>query len=284
MTPSDDSLVPPHMIKVYSFPIITIILIVVNVIVFFTTSAVTVEKSSTDIIQCLQSRFPQCLSRTSESEFLSCGTDNFFEGRTSVADTQSCLYSVNSDCIVDQQVVDSCFSNERGIYHTFAFIPALFSKGEHVWSLVTSLFLHGSWSHLVNNMFSLFLIGSFIEIRLKSHFKYITFYLLTGIIATLFYFAFNLESPVPTIGASGAIFALLGASLILRHRKYELDHTPRFFAGSNFRGFSPTYIIIVFILQIWSSFFGGEGIAYTAHIGGFIAGLILIRFFRSKET
>lgn len=150
-------------------------------------------------------------------------------------------------------------------------------------TLLTSMFMHGSWAHLGGNMLYLWIFGDNIENRL-GHKRYIIFYLLTGLIASLSHVFSTVMSTqnslVPSLGASGAISGVLGAYLMLfPSRKVKMFV---------FRGIIdvPSYVALGFwiVLQVVSGLglLGGGtggGVAYAAHIGGFIAGLLLIKFF-----
>lgn len=151
-------------------------------------------------------------------------------------------------------------------------------------TLVTSMFMHGSWAHLGGNMLYLWIFGDNIENRL-GHKRYILFYLVCGIIASLSHVFSTVMSTqnslVPSLGASGAISGVLGAYLLLFPSKKV-----RMLVA--FRGVVhvPSYVALGLwiVLQVVSGLglLGGAesgGVAYAAHIGGFIAGLLLIRFF-----
>lgn len=149
-------------------------------------------------------------------------------------------------------------------------------------TLVTSMFMHGSWMHLLGNMLYLFIFGDNIENRLGWK-RYLIFYLLTGIIASLSHvfstYFLQQSSITPSLGASGAISGVLGGYMLL-------------FPKLKVKALFLYQIIIIpasLALGIWIAFqiisgmgvFGGEsgGVAYAAHIGGFIAGLLLIKLF-----
>ncbi|HEU5132250.1 MAG TPA: rhomboid family intramembrane serine protease [Pyrinomonadaceae bacterium] len=170
-----------------------------------------------------------------------------------------------------------------GFIEVYGFIPSAFT----IPTMVSSMFLHGSWMHLFGNMLSLWIFGDNIEDRL-GHVKYLIFYLLCGVIASLAHvfttgvFANN-ESAllVPSLGASGAISGVLGGYLLLHPKRRVTVILFRFLTDV------PAYVAI----GIWFAFqlisglgmLGGGsqqgGVAYAAHIGGFIAGLVLIKFF-----
>jgi membrane associated rhomboid family serine protease len=151
------------------------------------------------------------------------------------------------------------------------------------WStLVTSMFLHGGWMHLGGNMLYLWIFGDNLEHRM-GHARFLVFYLLCGLAAGVAHILFNAGSTVPTVGASGAISGVLGGYLLL-------------FPGNRVRVLTrggvmavPAYYVLGFwiFIQFISSMgsmantsdTGGSGIAYLAHVGGFVAGLALVKLF-----
>ncbi len=144
----------------------------------------------------------------------------------------------------------------------------------------TSLFLHGSWMHVIGNMWFLFIFGDNVEDYL-GHFKYIVFYLLTGVLAMSTQVAVDLHSTVPAVGASGAIAGILGAYFVLYPKARVLTW---FFV---FVLWVPAWIILGYwfvlnflngtatILTVQGNNMGG--IAFWAHVGGFVSGALLIK-------
>ncbi|MCG8585941.1 MAG: rhomboid family intramembrane serine protease [Pirellulales bacterium] len=142
-------------------------------------------------------------------------------------------------------------------------------------TLITSMFMHGGWLHLGGNMLFLWIFGDNIEDDL-GHIKYLCFYLLCGIIATLSHVVMNTDSMIPMLGASGAIAAVMGA--------YLVQHPGRQVVVLIIRVIAPVPAIIVmagwFVMQIIGGVRAGDNVAYAAHIGGFIAGVVLIKLFQ----
>lgn len=145
-------------------------------------------------------------------------------------------------------------------------------------SLLTSMFLHGGILHLAGNMLFLWIFGNNIEDRLGRP-RFLVFYLLTGLIASLAHVYTNTNSIVPTVGASGAISGMLGAYLVLFPRARIVAIVPIFFFGQMMR------LPATVVLGMWflSQFFigvgqqlGDAGVAWMAHVGGFVAGAALI--------
>lgn len=149
------------------------------------------------------------------------------------------------------------------------------------WStLLTSMFLHGGWGHLGGNMLYLWVFGDNIE-RAIGRARFLLFYLTCGILAALVHIFVNLGSSIPTVGASGAISGVLGGYIVLfpRNRVQVMSY-------GGVIGVPAFIVLGLWILMQFISGFGsvattGEtvGIAYAAHIGGFVAGLVLIKLF-----
>ncbi len=153
-------------------------------------------------------------------------------------------------------------------------------------SIFTSMFLHGGWMHIIGNMTYLYIFGDNIEERLGK-LKFIIFYLFTGIVAALTQAIIDPTSTIPMIGASGAISGVLGGYLVLfpRAKIKVLFWFIIFIKVIKIRAFIVLggWIIIQFI-----SFNGADlnsgGVAYAAHIGGFISGIFLINLMKNKTT
>src|ERR1700733_5956431 len=173
-------------------------------------------------------------------------------------------------------------------YHLAAFLggSSRYSLPAVVLPFFTSMFLHGSWMHVIGNMWFLYIFGDNVEDYL-GHFKYLVFYLLTGLIAMLTQVAVNLHSTVPALGASGAIAGVLGAYFILYPRARVLTW---FFV---FVIWVPAWIILGYWFVL--NFLSGTatalavqgqsrmgGIAFWAHVGGFISGALLIKLFGER--
>jgi membrane associated rhomboid family serine protease len=167
-----------------------------------------------------------------------------------------------------------------------AFVPARFWYASlllpNVITMFVSMFLHGGWLHLGGNMLYLWIFGDNVEDRL-GHTKYLFFYLACGLLATLAHAVMNPASRVPSIGASGAIAGVLGAYIVLFPKQRVTTLIPIFIF------ITVREIPAVFLLGFWivmQLFFGAVsmsgdlqsagGVAYFAHIGGFIAGMALI--------
>ncbi len=144
-------------------------------------------------------------------------------------------------------------------------------------TLFTSIFVHGGFFHLAGNMLFLWIFGDNIEDRL-GHFRFILFYLLTGLIASATHVFVSPDSTQPMIGASGAIAGVLGAYFVLFPRANVKTLIFLFVFVSIVRIRAVYFLGIWFLFQVLSSG-GNTGIAWYAHIGGFVAGALLIKFF-----
>ena len=153
-------------------------------------------------------------------------------------------------------------------------------------TILTSMFMHGGWMHLIGNMWFLWVFGNNIEDSM-GHIRFVIFYLLCGSLAALAHIVTDPGSIVPTVGASGAISGIMGAYLVLypRVRVHTL-----FFLIVFVRVIPlPAWVLLVqwIVIQVWSGFstYGAEGggIAFWAHIGGFVAGAALIKLFERPE-
>jgi membrane associated rhomboid family serine protease len=148
-------------------------------------------------------------------------------------------------------------------------------------TLVTSIFLHGDWMHLVGNMLFLWVFGDNIEDSM-GHWRFLLFYFICGAAAGLAQAAAMPLSQEPTVGASGAVAGVLGAYIVLHPKVKVLVLAMKWF---------PLYLPAYFILALWlltqiaSVLFGiGGQIAWWAHIGGFVAGALLVVPFRDKRV
>ena len=154
------------------------------------------------------------------------------------------------------------------------------------WStLFSSMFLHGGWMHLIGNMLYLWIFGNNIEDSM-GHTRFIVFYVLCGIGAAMAQAIPNPESTVPMIGASGAISGVLGAYLLLYPRAKVLVLFPIGFYITTFRLSAAAVLAFWFVFQILNSLLtAGQqgGVAWGAHIGGFITGMLLIAFFKHRK-
>jgi membrane associated rhomboid family serine protease len=162
-------------------------------------------------------------------------------------------------------------------------LPGLQPTPIHPWlTMFTSMFMHGGWGHLLGNMLFLWIFGDNIENRL-GHTRYLVFYLLCGILASLAHVyttAFMGHSTeIPSLGASGAISGVMGAYLILFPRRKVNVLLLRFIVAVP--ALVALGIWILFQIISGMGMLGGQsdGVAYAAHIGGFIAGMALIKFF-----
>ncbi len=177
---------------------------------------------------------------------------------------------------------------EQALVYQLGLVPAAITHGilpaGGYATLVSSMFLHGGWMHIIGNMMYLWIFGNNVEDSM-GHLRFVTFYLLTGVLAACAHIAIQPSSIVPTIGASGAVSGILGAYLILypRARIKTLLPLGIFLTVVHL----PAWFFLIFWIgwQFLSQALvpvgpNAGGVAYAAHIGGFIAGVLLIPFFR----
>jgi len=151
----------------------------------------------------------------------------------------------------------------------------------HLFTLLTNTFAHAGWGHFLGNMLFLWVFGDNVEDAM-GHLSFLFFYLLCGLVASLSHVLFNLDSSVPLIGASGAISGVMGAYLLLHPKVKVLVLVLK---GIPIR-LSARIVLLVWVgLQFFMLSTDSSGnVAVLAHIGGFVAGMALIPFFKYKEV
>jgi membrane associated rhomboid family serine protease len=159
----------------------------------------------------------------------------------------------------------------------------------HLANVFTSMFLHGGWMHVLGNMWFLWIFGDNIE-DVLGHFRYLLFYLLCGVAAALTHLFFNLDSRVPTVGASGAIAGVMGGYIVKfpRSRIVTLVFVFVFITTIEV----PAFLMLAywFLIQLFSgvgtigySHVSQGGVAWFAHVGGFVAGLTLVNIMATRQ-
>lgn len=158
-------------------------------------------------------------------------------------------------------------------------ISAYFTGSQQVFSFISFMFLHGGIWHLLGNMWSLYIFGDNVEDRL-GHVRYLLFYLICGIASGLSHLTLNMNSNIPTIGASGAIAGVMGAYFILHPRAKILTLIPIFFIPYFLEIPAYFFLGVWFVLQFINaagSHSHISGVAWWAHIGGFVFGIIFLK-------
>ena len=152
-------------------------------------------------------------------------------------------------------------------------------------AVITSLFLHGGWLHLIANMWFLWLFGNNVEDSMGRG-RFVIFYLIVGVVATLAHVLSAPGSPVPVVGASGAISGVMGAYLVL----YPHIRIQTLFFFLIFIRIIPVpaWLVLLywFALQVfsgWADPLGESGVAVWAHAGGFVAGVVLVKLFENRR-
>ncbi len=151
-------------------------------------------------------------------------------------------------------------------------------------TVFTSMFLHGGWMHLIGNMLYLWVFGNNIEAAM-GHVRFAVFYLLCGVAAVMAQALPDITSQVPMIGASGAISGVLGAYMLLYPKARVLVLVPIFIIIKMLRIPALLVLVVWFVMQLFSSWAarGTEGgVAFGAHIGGFVAGMLLVAVFKKS--
>jgi membrane associated rhomboid family serine protease len=160
-------------------------------------------------------------------------------------------------------------------------IAEYFSTGQQIFSLVSFMFLHGGFWHILGNMWSLYIFGDNVEDRLGP-IRYALFYLFCGIASGLSHMILNWHSNLPTIGASGAIAGVMGAYFLLHPRSKILTLIPIFFIPYFINIPAFVFLGLWFVLQFINAAGSqgvGGGIAWWAHIGGFLFGMLFLKLF-----
>jgi membrane associated rhomboid family serine protease len=169
--------------------------------------------------------------------------------------------------------------------NTWGLIPSLFvSNPTSGWPhIFTSMFLHGGWLHIISNMWVLFVFGHNVEASMGS-FRYLIFYLLAGTAAALLQVYVRPTSTAPMIGASGAIAGVLGAYLILFPRARIASLVFFFIIFTIVEVPAAIFLLLWMGLQVYSGLFNASGgIAWWAHIGGFLFGVLMVSLFAIRR-
>jgi membrane associated rhomboid family serine protease len=181
--------------------------------------------------------------------------------------------------------------NLDNFFYQRAVIPAQFPGGDSLIDLFTAMFMHGGWMHLIGNMLFLWVFGDNIE-QTMGHLTYLAFYLAGGVIASLAHILFNPASDIPSLGASGAIAAVLGAYLVMFPRSQVRVLVLTGYRSGITRVAALAFLGIWGITQLFSGVASlgpetaqtGGGVAFWAHIGGFVFGLLGGFLFRGRAA
>ena len=165
-------------------------------------------------------------------------------------------------------------------------LVCLTDLGRQASNLITSMFLHGSWMHLLGNMWFLWLFGNNIEDSMTRP-RFVAFYLLSGLAAAMAQVLANPSSEVPMVGASGAISGVMGAYLVLFPRVRVFTIVPLGFVIQTVA--LPAWMMLIYwaFLQVAGGVTSigaeGGGVAFWAHLGGFLAGVVLVKVFERRD-
>jgi membrane associated rhomboid family serine protease len=176
------------------------------------------------------------------------------------------------------------------LFYLFGIVPARYTHPrwaawvglpvDDYWPFLTYMFLHGGWTHIIGNMWTLWIFGDNVEDRMGP-LQFLLFYLLCGVVAGVIHWFTNPHSAVPTVGASGAIAGVLGAYFVLFPYSRVVVMMPIVFVPLFFELPAVTYLLFWALSQVYSGTLALAGpdnvgsVAWWAHVGGFAAGLIL---------
>ncbi len=146
------------------------------------------------------------------------------------------------------------------------------------WPYVTSQFLHGGWMHLIGNVWTLWIFGDNVEDRL-GRVRFLLFYVVGGVLAGVVHTLSMRASPIPTIGASGAIAAVMGAYMVLYPRARVVALLPIPILLMTFQVPAVMFMGLWLWMQVASGVAGAGGVAWWAHVGGFLVGIALLAVF-----
>ncbi len=190
-------------------------------------------------------------------------------------------------------VILSLRSDAEGFVAALGLVPKRLLTDPQPWELVTpftSMFLHGGWAHLLGNMLALYVFGDNVEDRLGSG-RYLVFYLLCGLVAAFAHVVINAESTVPTIGASGAISGVLAAYVVFYPTSRVITLVLLLFLPWFVQIPATIYIGFWFVAQLLNGVLtvvkGQQamgGVAWWAHVGGFLAGLTFAPLFARRPV
>jgi membrane associated rhomboid family serine protease len=184
---------------------------------------------------------------------------------------------------------------EFNLFHLYGVVPARYLDSQ--WALLqgypeglllplgTHMFLHSGWLHLIANMWTLWIFGDNVE-DVMGPFKFLVFYLLCGLGALAVHMFTNPSSTIPVVGASGAIAGVMGAYFFLYPHAKVVTFLPILIIPFIFELPAVFYLGAWFMTQVLSGMLapaGGGGVAWWAHIGGFVVGMLLLRFFRDDS-
>jgi membrane associated rhomboid family serine protease len=151
--------------------------------------------------------------------------------------------------------------------------------------VLTSMFMHGSWEHIIGNMLFLWVFGNNIEDSM-GHLRFLLFYLICGLAASLAHVYFNVSSDVPAVGASGAISGIMGAYVLLYPNVRVRTWVPPFFffdvRALFFLGYWFVLQLVMASAEFGAEVGEGSGVAVWAHVGGFVVGLALVKVFENR--
>lgn len=183
------------------------------------------------------------------------------------------------------------------LFHLYGVVPARFFEPDWAvmagypstfgWPFISYMFLHGGWIHILLNMWMLWIFGDNIE-DVTGHWGFVAFYLICGLAAVGVHMVFTQTAVIPVIGASGAVAGVMGAYIVLYPHGRVLTLVPIIIIPVFLRIPSILFLGIWFLSQVTSGFIsngakGAHEVAWWAHVGGFVTGMVLILWFRKRS-
>lgn len=260
--------------KLYKFPTVTLTIIGINVLVgvgIAALSLISMGPPHGSAGACIKEEHPECVRQATKGEFGDCALDQF----GSDGDPTECLITFRKECRYKKNVISECLPAAASISTQYGFTPGKFSFGNS-YTALTAIFIHAGVWHLLINMLLFFFTGIFVEARIN-HIKFLLLYLLSGVGGHLLLILFNSGALQPAIGASGAVYGILGASLILKFYNQKNPTFPKIGSQALSGGLPTRWLFGLFMLALINSLFvTGESVAHEAHLGGFIIGALVI--------
>ncbi|MGH9553440.1 MAG: rhomboid family intramembrane serine protease, partial [Terriglobales bacterium] len=180
-------------------------------------------------------------------------------------------------------------ADQNALITVHGFVPQRFIQDfglQQISTIFTAMFMHAGFAHLIGNMWVLAVFGDNVEDKM-GHCKYLCFYMVIGVLAFISGMFFNQDPAEPSIGASGAIAGVLGAYIVMFPQSKVLTFIPVFFFPLFFQVSAWFFLGFWFFVQalpIFAPQLADHAVAWWAHVGGFISGMVLVSFFEDKRS
>ncbi|XLQ19887.1 MAG: rhomboid family intramembrane serine protease [Candidatus Moraniibacteriota bacterium] len=261
-------------INIFYKSYITYILIIINVVVFLYFYIFVLSSPDTiNTFDCIKGVAPECIEKKEISkEYIDC----ILYANGNNLNVESCYYDINN-CYKYDNVIETCGSMKTKAFNAVGFSTKNTNVLKTFYTSVTSMFIHKSWWHLLGNMLFLLLVGAYVESRVTVS-RYLFIYFISGILAVFFAQTLfeSVDKLVIGIGASGAIFGLFGANLVIAFRKRKDNEIAMLFGKIPTVGLSIGFLAIFFYFQLVEIMVSGnDGFGALVHIIGFIIGFVI---------